>query len=147
MSQTQIPTVEHRFHNDHQFRNELRKLDLRDRVWEALVKAFRERAKTDGISQADWAALAGKTPAQICRMIAKPRNLTLDSVAEALSALDIVLDVHTSDVRVPGHTSNTWTASIADEWRCTIIHQPALAHSTPTTVSSPNDIIFRAETA
>ena len=146
MSQIPIPTVEQRFHNDSKFRNELRKLDLRDRVWEALVKAYRERAKSDGISQVDWAALAGKTPAQVCRMISGPRNLTLDSVSESLSALDMVLDVQVTDVRHLNKGSNTWNASIADEFVTSV--QPILAHQKlSSNTSSPNEFVFEVESA
>lgn len=149
MSRIQIPTVEQRFQSDQTFRNELRKLDLRDRVWEALVKAFRERSKVDGISQTDWALAAGKTPAQMCRILAKSRNLTLDSVAEAFSALDFIVQVSVDDARSSNQSNSVYSASLAPDWTQQCGRQAAgkIAPATTAHASSPPDFQFNAEPA
>lgn len=98
MSQTLIQTAQQRFHDDQELRNRVRALDLRDRVWEALVRKFRERQAATGMTKADWAGLAGKKPAQVSRMLSGPRNLTIDTLAEMFSALDGVVEFEVVDV-------------------------------------------------
>jgi hypothetical protein len=98
-SQTQSPTAQDRFQGDPEFRAEIRKLNLREEVWEALVKAYQLREADAGLTQVAWASRCGKKPAQMSRLVTRPNNLTTDTIAKALSALDCVLRVHVVDTR------------------------------------------------
>jgi hypothetical protein len=53
---------------------------LKHRVYSLVLKEF----KKSGLTQADLARRLGKEPAQVCRMLSGPGNLTLDSVSDLL---------------------------------------------------------------
>jgi transcriptional regulator with XRE-family HTH domain len=65
----------------------------RNRVFEALVGFYANRAEKSGISQRDIAKKLKRDPAQISRWLSQPSNLTLDTVTDLLLALDAELDV------------------------------------------------------
>ncbi|MDO8912328.1 MAG: hypothetical protein Q8N10_03460 [Phenylobacterium sp.] len=107
MSATPIQTAEDRFRNDPEFRSLNREGDLRDAVWEAIVKTFRRREREDGLTQAEWAAQARMTPTAISRLMRRPANLTTTTMARSLSALDAYLEVNVVDARQQARLNNT----------------------------------------
>jgi len=55
----------------------------RHKIYNLLVREFRK----SGLSQADLARLLGKSPETICRILARPRNIEIDTVSELLFAM------------------------------------------------------------
>jgi hypothetical protein len=56
---------------------------LKQRIHSLIVREFKE----SGLSQADLARRLGKEPAQLCRLLSGPGNLTLDTVSDLLFAI------------------------------------------------------------
>lgn len=78
---------------------------FQNRVFQAVVAYFADRAETLGVTKKQIAERLGKDPAQITRWLSGPGNLTLDTVSDLLLALDAEMS---SDV-VPfddGHVGN-----------------------------------------
>ena len=65
---------------------------LKQRIYSIVIREF----KNSGLSQADLARRLGKEPAQLCRILSGPGNLTLDTVSDMLfstSGAELDLDV------------------------------------------------------
>lgn len=95
-----------RFHDDDDFRAQLREFELADHIWDAIVSMYRKRQAEDGLSQAEWAARANRPATFINRLLRRPKNLTSSTVARALSALDAYLDVQVVDARAAAPGAN-----------------------------------------
>jgi transcriptional regulator with XRE-family HTH domain len=80
---------------------EVRKRAVTRRAWEALYRRFKE-LEANGFSQADFARALNKAPAQISRVLSRPRNMTLESYAELAHGLNAYPII---ELRVP-HSGN-----------------------------------------
>jgi DNA-binding phage protein len=65
---------------------------LRNRVFEAVIAYFADRAAAFGLTKAAIAAKLGKEPSQITRWLAGPGNWTLDTISDLLLAMDAELE-------------------------------------------------------
>lgn len=66
---------------------------FKNRIFEAVMGHFVERAKTEGLTRKDLAERLGKDPALVSRWLSAPSNWSLDTVSDLLVALDAELEV------------------------------------------------------
>lgn len=61
---------------------------LKNRVYSHIISFIRERAGAEKITKKEYADRLGKDPGQVSRLLAKPGNWTLETIAELLLAMD-----------------------------------------------------------
>ena len=66
------------------------------RAWEALYKRFK-KLESEGLTQAEFARRIDKAPAQVSRVLSRPRNMTFESYAEYAHGLGVYVAVELAE--------------------------------------------------
>ncbi len=96
---------------------------LRNETFQTLLAKFAEKAELENFTKSDLACRLGKDRGQVTRMLAGPRNWTLDTISDLSLALDTEVEILFHDLRLPpGHnfchpwaTDNHYNVKLNDD--------------------------------